>query len=132
MKRIFVNGTFDIIHRGHIELLNYAKSLGDHLTVAFDSDLRVKKLKGEARPINTSEDRGFYLLNLKAVDDVWCFTYDEDLRSILSLDSYDIMVKGSDYKNKPIIGQDLVKEVVFFNIVDEYSTTKTIENIINR
>ena len=57
MKRIFVNGTFDILHRGHIELLNYAKSLGDHLTVAIDSDSRVERLKGKDRPIHSVYDK---------------------------------------------------------------------------
>ena len=132
MKKIFVNGTFDIIHRGHIELLNYAKSLGDHLTVAIDNDWRVSQLKGEGRPINNFLDRTFHLINLKAVDQVFYFATDLDLRSILSLDNYDIMVKGSDYRNQPIIGSDLVKEIVFFDIRDGYSTTKTIQNIINR
>lgn len=132
MKKIFVNGTFDIIHRGHIEMLNYAKSLGDYLVVAIDGDDRVKKLKGLDRPINTFEDRKFHLLNLKSVDEVCYFNYDEDLRSLLSVTEYDIMVKGSDYEDKPIIGSDLVKEIKFYDIVDGYSTTKTIQNIINR
>jgi D-beta-D-heptose 7-phosphate kinase/D-beta-D-heptose 1-phosphate adenosyltransferase len=132
VKKIFVNGTFDIIHRGHIEMLNYAKSLGDYLVVAIDGDDRVKKLKGLDRPINTFEDRKFHLLNLKSVDEVCYFNYDEDLRSLLSVTEYDIMVKGSDYEDKPIIGSDLVKEIKFYDIVDGYSTTKTIQNIINR
>ena len=132
MKKIFVNGTFDIVHRGHIELLNYAKSLGDHLTIAVDVDNRVKLLKGENRPINNLHDRIFLLQNLKVVDRVFYFSSDMDLRSLLSLDEYDIMVKGSDYRDKPIIGSDLVKEVIFFDIGNEYSTTKTIQSIINR
>jgi D-beta-D-heptose 7-phosphate kinase/D-beta-D-heptose 1-phosphate adenosyltransferase len=132
MKKIFVNGTFDIVHRGHIELLNYAKSLGDHLTIAVDVDNRVKLLKGENRPINNLHDRIFLLQNLKVVDRVFYFSSDMDLRSLLSLDEYDIMVKGSDYRDKPIIGSDLVKEVIFFDIRNEYSTTKTIQSIINR
>ena len=132
MKKIFVNGTFDIIHRGHIELINYAKSLGDHLTIAVDVDNRVKLLKGEDRPINNLHDRMFLLQNLKSVDQVFYFSSDMDLRSLLSLDEYDIMVKGSDYINKPIIGSDLVKEIKFFDIKDGYSTTKTIQSIINR
>ena len=113
-------------------MLNYAKSLGDYLVVAIDGDDRVKKLKGLDRPINTFEDRKFHLLNLKSVDEVCYFNYDEDLRSLLSVTEYDIMVKGSDYEDKPIIGSDLVKEIKFYDIVDGYSTTKTIQNIINR
>ena len=110
--KIFVNGTFDVLHRGHIELLNYAKSLGDHLTVAIDSDSRVKTLKGKDRPINTFNDRKFHLFNLKAVDEVLYFSEDEDLRTLLMLGNYDIMVKGSDYKDKPIIGSDLIRNII--------------------
>ena len=130
--KIFVNGTFDVLHRGHIELLNYAKSLGDHLTVAIDSDSRVKTLKGKDRPINTFNDRKFHLFNLKAVDEVLYFSEDEDLRTLLMLGNYDIMVKGSDYKDKPIIGSDLIRNIIFFDVIDGYSTTKTIQDIINR
>ena len=84
MKKIFVNGTFDIIHRGHVEMLNFAKSLGDHLTVAIDSDNRVKRLKGESRPVNTMFDRMFYLKNLKSVDDVLYFDSDYDLEKCIT------------------------------------------------
>ena len=61
MKNIFVNGTFDILHRGHLELLNYAKSLGGYLVVAIDSDRRVAEKKGPSRPINNSKE------NIKAI-----------------------------------------------------------------
>lgn len=132
MKKIFVNGTFDIIHRGHIEMLNYAKSLGDHLTVAIDDDCRVKRLKGYDRPINKVLDRMFHLKNLKAVDDVVFFDTDLDLEECIIWSGAKIMVKGSDYKDKPIVGSNLVDEIIFYDIVDGYSTTKTIQNIINR
>ena len=132
MKRIFVNGTFDILHRGHIEMLNYAKSLGDHLTVAIDSDSRVERLKGKDRPIHSVYDRTFFLQNLKAVDTVLTFDSDLDLEHCIKWSGAKIMVKGSDYINNPIIGSNLVDEVIFFDIVNGYSTTKTIQNIINR
>ena len=73
MKKIFVNGTFDILHSGHLALLNYAKTLGSSLTVAIDSDKRVKQLKGTNRPINNQIDRANMLINLKAVDNVYIF-----------------------------------------------------------
>ena len=79
MKKVMVNGTFDILHRGHLELLNYAKSLGNYLLVCIDTDKRVKELKGELRPINRQEDRKFYLDNLKSVDAVWLFDTAEEL-----------------------------------------------------
>ena len=71
---IFVNGTFDILHRGHLELLNYAKSLGDFLLVGIDSDDRVKEKKGPTRPIYNQGERKFFLENLKAVDSVDIFS----------------------------------------------------------
>ena len=66
MEKIFVNGTFDILHKGHLELLNYAKSKGDILYVAIDTDQRVKEKKGESRPINNQNDRAEFLINLKS------------------------------------------------------------------
>jgi len=128
MKKIFVNGTFDIIHRGHIELLNYARSLGDYLIVAIDTDERVKKLKGMKRPINKLEDRLFHLGNLKSVDEVVSFNTDEELVDLIK--KCDIMVKGSDYKNKSVLGQKYCKEIVYYERT-EHSTTKTIQDIIN-
>jgi len=68
MKKIFVNGTFDVLHRGHLLLLNYAKSLGDILYVAIDTDERVREKKGSSRPVNSLQERIFMLQNLKAVD----------------------------------------------------------------
>lgn len=130
MKRIFVNGTFDILHVGHLALLNYAKTLGDELSVAMDSDKRVKKLKGKSRPINSERERAEMLINLKAVDKVYIFDTDEEL--IKLVDEHDIMVKGSDYKDKPIIGNDVCKELVFFDIINGYSTTEKIQDIISR
>ena len=130
MKRIFVNGTFDILHVGHLALLNYAKTLGDELSVAMDSDKRVKKLKGKSRPINSERERAELLINLKAVDKVYIFDTDEELIKLVG--EHDIMVKGSDYKDKPIIGNDVCKELVFFDIINGYSTTDKIQDIISR
>jgi rfaE bifunctional protein nucleotidyltransferase chain/domain len=129
MRKIFVNGSFDIVHRGHLELLNYAKSLGDYLIVAIDSDERVKKLKGEKRPINKLEDRLFLLRNLKSVDEVVSFNTDQELVDFIK--KCDIMVKGSDYKGKSVLGQNHCKEIIYYDRT-EHSTTKTIQDIINR
>lgn len=129
MKRIFVNGTFDVLHLGHLAMLNFAKSLGDHLVVAIDSDERVHRLKGSSRPINNVVERKVMLENLKAVDSVEIFDTDEDLINIIK--NCDIMVKGGDYKTLPIIGKEFVT-VVLFDRLDDYSTTKKIQHIIDR
>ncbi len=127
--KIFINGTFDILHSGHIAMINYAKTLGDSLSIAIDSDTRVKLLKGHTRPINTQQERANLLINLKAVDNVYIFDTDTELIDLIK--QHDIMIKGSDYKDKPIIGSDLI-EIQFFDRINEYSTTKKIQDIINR
>jgi D-beta-D-heptose 7-phosphate kinase/D-beta-D-heptose 1-phosphate adenosyltransferase len=131
MTKIVVNGTFDILHPGHVAMLNYAKSLGVYLLVLIDSDRRVKELKGNNRPVNNQRDRQFLLKNLKAVNDVWIFDSDEELVEKIRLASPDIMVKGSDYIDRPILGQELVKKIEFYDRT-EHSTTKIIQDIINR
>lgn len=131
--RVMVNGTFDIVHRGHIELLNYAKGLGDFLLVAIDTDRRVKELKGEQRPINNQWDRMFMLDNLKSVDSVRFFDSKEELISIMKEYKPDIYVKGSDWKSdKASTAEQYCKQVIYYDRVGEYSTTKTIQDIVNR
>jgi D-beta-D-heptose 7-phosphate kinase/D-beta-D-heptose 1-phosphate adenosyltransferase len=125
MRKIFVNGTFDILHRGHLEMLLFAKEQGDFLTVAVDTDDRVKRLKGPTRPINTCADRMLMLMHLKVVDAVANFETDDDLRELIS--KHDAMVKGSDYIGKDIVGQDVCKEIIFFDLVKGYSTSETIK-----
>ena len=131
-KRIFVNGTFDILHPGHIQLLNYAKSLGDSLTVGIDSDRRVAEKKGPSRPVNNVHDRAFMLHSLKAVDHVVVFDSDEELERCIKVVKPDIMVVGSDWKDKSVIGSMYSAELRFFDRIEEYATTKTIQSIINR
>jgi D-beta-D-heptose 7-phosphate kinase/D-beta-D-heptose 1-phosphate adenosyltransferase len=132
MKKIFVNGTFDVLHTGHLLLFEYAKSFGDYLIVAIDSDERVKEKKCPTIPINSLEDRAFMLSNLYHVDEVRTFGSDMDLKNLVKYYKPDIMIVGSDWKGKPVIGSEYAKELKFFDRINEYSTTKTIENIINR
>jgi rfaE bifunctional protein nucleotidyltransferase chain/domain len=130
MRKVFVNGTFDIIHLGHLALFNYAKSLGDFLLVAIDSDIRVKQLKGNDRPINNQIERKTLLENLKAIDEVQIFDTDQELIDIIA--TCDVMVKGSDYIGKPIVGEHVCKQIIFFDRINGYSTTKKIQSITNR
>ena len=127
--KIVVNGTFDVIHPGHLALLNYAKSLGDFLIVAIDSDSRVSELKGPQRPINPQHERKLLLENLRAVDQVVIFNSSSELVDIIQQCA--IMVKGSDYRGKSIIGEANC-QVVYFDRINEYSSTKKIQDIINR
>jgi D-beta-D-heptose 7-phosphate kinase/D-beta-D-heptose 1-phosphate adenosyltransferase len=128
-----VNGTFDILHRGHIQLLNYAKSLGDQLLVAIDTDRRVKELKGKERPINNQDDRKFFLYNLKAVDTVMLFDSKEELINIMKEYKPDVYVKGSDWKHdRASTAHQYCNQVIYYDRVGDYSTTNTIKNIANR
>lgn len=132
MKKVFVNGTFDLLHRGHLELLNFAKSKGDYLTVAIDSDERIRSKKGFSRPVYNVKDRKFFLENLKSVDKVYTFYSDFELESLVNFLQPDIMIVGSDWKDKPVIGSQYAKELIFFDRIEDYASTDIIQSIIDR
>ena len=129
-KVVFTNGCFDILHAGHVELLKFAKSLGDHLVVGLNTDRSVSENKGPARPINTQQNRKTVLESIRWVDEVLLFDEKTPINLINSLNP-DIIVKGSDYVSCEVIGRHIA-EVRIFELVDGLSTTKTIENISNR
>ena len=124
MKKVWVNGCFDVLHRGHIELFRFASVLGDELMVGLDSDSKVTQDKGEGRPINILSDRIFMLRAIKYIDAVTSFDSAIDLERAIKYYSPDIMVVGSDWKGKTIAGEQYAKKVVFFDRVGDYSTTK--------
>ncbi len=132
-KIVFTNGVFDILHRGHVEYLAYARSLGDALVVGINSDDSVRRIKGPARPINTLEDRMFVLRHLDVVDFVVPFDEDTPLELIKFLEP-DILVKGADYEYDEIIGKEIVEKrggrVVRAPLKEDYSTTKLIKKIV--
>lgn len=129
MPIVFTNGCFDIMHRGHLELLEYCKSLG-YVIVGLNSDESVKILKGANRPINCQEDRKYILESIKFVDEVIIFNENTPINLIKSINP-DIIVKGGDYKKKEVVGND-ISEVKIFKFVKGYSTTSAIQNISNR
>ena len=127
MKNIWVNGCFDILHRGHLELFKFAKSQGSFLVVGIDSDKRVKNNKGISRPINNQEDRKFFLECIKYIDKVVVFDSDYELETCVSLHNIDYLIVGSDYRDKDVIGSEYAKEVIFFDRIGNYSTTNILE-----
>lgn len=128
MGFIWVNGCFDILHVGHINLLEYAKSLGHVLIVGIDSDKRVGELKGKDRPYNNEQDRKKMLESIKFVDLVHIFNNEEELIKLIETNHCSIMVVGDDYKDKRVVGSESVERVEFFTKIDGYSTTNILNN----
>jgi len=129
MKRIWVNGCFDILHEGHLNLLEYAASLGE-LYVGIDSDSRVKELKGNDRPIHSQLFRWRMMNSLKYVKECYIFSTDTELENIISVSEAQIIVIGEDYKNKRIIGYSPHKhKICFYPHTIGFSTSNIIENI---
>lgn len=128
MKTVFVNGTFDILHPGHIELFKVAKSLGDRVIVATDSDEKIRRDKGPNKPINDLCHRVSMLQSIKYIDMVLNFNSKEELESIIKLYQPDILLLGNDWETGIVIGREFAKSVRFLPRVGNYSTS----NIINR
>lgn len=125
---IWVNGCFDIIHRGHIELFKYAKSFGNQLIVGTDTDNKIQILKGQNRPVNNQHDRKFILESIKYIDKVVFFDTDEELSRQVKIHNIDLMVTSTDHMNHYVPGSENSKYgVVFFPRLEHLSTTKTIQ-----
>lgn len=130
MKKIFTNGCFDILHAGHLNLLKFCKELDGYVIVGLNSDESVKKLKGESRPIFPEKERKMLLESLKFVDEVIIFDEETPL-NLIKFIKPDIIVKGGDYTVEQVEGKDLA-EVIIFETINGYSTTKKIQDIIDR
>lgn len=123
MKTVWVNGTFDVLHLGHIKLFEFAKSQGDYLIVGIDSDDRIKELKGPTRPINDELARFDFLHAIKYIDEVRIFSSEENLIQMIKNIEPDIAVWGDEYRDKRKIGVEYVKKVVYFEKIKGYSST---------
>ena len=125
-KIIWVNGCFDLLHPGHIELFKIAKSLGDKLVVGLDSDKKVRKDKGHNRPINTFQDRKTILESIKYIDVVVGFDTRQELENLIELYNPDILIDGSEWRDDGV-GREYAKETRFFDRIGGYSSTKIIQ-----
>lgn len=134
-KVVFTNGVFDILHRGHVEYLERAKSLGDVLIVGLNSDASVRRLKGKARPIQSQRDRATILSALRSVDFVVMFGEDRPDRLIEQVKP-DVLVKGADYKLSEIAGAEFVRSyggrVHRLRLVSGRSTSRLLKKLQRR
>lgn len=121
--KIWVNGTFDVIHRGHIELLTEAAKHGE-LIVGIDTDERVSMLKGPTRPLHHLDDRMYLISRIKGVSKVVSFNSDQELVNHIATIKPDYMMVGSDYRGKNVIGSEHAGELLFFERIEGYSSTK--------
>jgi rfaE bifunctional protein nucleotidyltransferase chain/domain len=133
-KVVFTNGVFDIVHRGHVEYLTKAKTLGDVLLVGMNTDASVHRLKGPQRPVVSQDDRAFVLAALRVVDYVCLFDEDTPYNLIKAVVP-DVLVKGSDWAIGDIVGKDIVEaaggKVQTIDYVPNRSTTNIIQKIAN-
>lgn len=125
--KVWVNGSFDVLHIGHIRLLEHAKSFGD-VRVGLDSDERIQQKKGLSRPINNLQDRMDFLLSIRFVNDVVSFGSDDELIDRIKEYEPDIMVIGDDYDYHSIIGVEYIPKIEFFKKIENKSTTLILKN----
>jgi D-beta-D-heptose 7-phosphate kinase/D-beta-D-heptose 1-phosphate adenosyltransferase len=125
--KVWVNGSFDVLHIGHIKLLEHARSFGD-VRVGLDSDERIQQKKGEYRPINNLQDRMDFISSIRFVNDVVSFGSDDELICRIKEYKPDLMVIGDDYDYHSIIGIEHIPRVEFFRKIENKSTTKILNH----
>jgi rfaE bifunctional protein nucleotidyltransferase chain/domain len=124
--KIWTNGCFDILHVGHIEMMKFARSLGDSLFVGIVYVSRVKELKGNGRPVNNENDRKKLLESIRFIDKVFIFNTKEEMEQILIDQKIDLIVVGDEYKNGLVTGSHICN-VKFFEKIPGISTSKILE-----
>ncbi len=127
-KIVFTNGCFDILHAGHVSVLEFSRSKGDELVVGLNSDDSVRRLKGPTRPVNTQADRALVLAALESVSYVCIFNEDTPYNLIKAVRP-DVLVKGGDYKPSEIVGREFAGKVVRFALLKGRSTTGIIKKV---
>ena len=127
-KIVFTNGCFDILHAGHVSVLEFSRSKGDELVVGLNRDASVRRLKGPTRPVNTQADRALVLAALESVSAVCIFDEDTPYNLIKQVRP-DVLVKGGDYKTDEIVGREFAKKVVRFPLLKGRSTTNIIKKV---
>jgi D-beta-D-heptose 7-phosphate kinase / D-beta-D-heptose 1-phosphate adenosyltransferase len=131
-KVVFTNGCFDLIHAGHITLLEHSARLGDLLVLGLNSDRSVRQLKGEGRPVVSEDVRALVLASLRVVDYVVLFD-EETPQQLIEILVPDVLVKGGDYELDAIVGRDVVEsaggKVIRVPIVDGFSSTNLIQRL---
>ena len=127
-KIVFTNGCFDILHAGHVSVLEFSRSKGDELVVGLNSDASVRRLKGPTLPVNTQADRALVLAALESVSAVCIFDEDTPYNLIKQVRP-DVLVKGGDYKTDEIVGREFAKKVVRFPLLKGRSTTNIIKKV---
>jgi len=127
-KIVFTNGCFDILHAGHVSVLEFSRSKGDVLIVGLNSDASVRRLKGSSRPVNSQADRALVLAALASVSAVSIFEEDTPY-NLIKLVRPDVLVKGGDYKPSEIVGREFAKKVARFALLKGRSTTNIIKKV---
>lgn len=125
---VFTNGCFDIIHTGHVSLLESAKSMGDLLLVGLNSDASVKRIKGAGRPLISQTDRAKVLASMESVDAVVIFGQDTPFELLRALRP-DILVKGADYDKSGVVGREFAGRLARVKLIPGRSTTKMIRRL---
>ncbi len=133
-KIVFTNGVFDLLHPGHVELLQFARAQGDILVVGINDDASVRRLKGEKRPLFPLAERMEILAALECVDYVVPFSEDTPLQLIRALGGIDVLVKGGDYAPGEVVGREEVEaaggKLCLFKLAGDYSSSALIEKIV--